>query len=155
NMELESFDDGVLTEVRVGENESAPVGAVIAVLNDGKSAKPTKDAPAKPAAPEPAAAPKAPPRAAAAAPTPPAEKSQPDKRRSSSVRRAEPGEPTAAQGPIKASPLARRLAEEHGLDLRGLTGTGPGGRIVERDVQAALGGGEDDAPAEAGRQGPV
>ena len=48
NMELESFDDGVLAEVRVGENESAPVGAVIAVLNDRKSAKPTRDAPAKP-----------------------------------------------------------------------------------------------------------
>ena len=41
---------------------------------------------------------------------------------------------------MKASPLARKIAREHGLDLRGVAGTGPGGRIVEKDVEQALGG---------------
>jgi pyruvate dehydrogenase E2 component (dihydrolipoyllysine-residue acetyltransferase) len=157
NMELEAFDDGVLAEVRVGENESAPVGAVIAVLGDGQAAaKPAKDAAPKAApAPEPAAAPKPPPRAVAKVPAPPAEKSgregEPEKRRPSVVRRAEPSN----GGQVKASPLARRIAHEHGLDLRGVTGTGPGGRIVERDVEAALAGGEDEAPTQPGRPAPV
>src|SRR5690606_4929926 len=61
---------------------------------------------------------------------------------------AAPAAPDAGDGGgrIKASPLARRMAEEQGLDLRALTGSGPEGRIVKRDVEAAL---EGKGPAQA------
>jgi pyruvate dehydrogenase E2 component (dihydrolipoamide acetyltransferase) len=122
NMDLEAYDEGVLAELRVAEGESAPVGAVIAVLaapgeEKGAAASAAKPAPA-PARPESA---------------PPAG----EPRRPAVVRRAET--PPAAGDP-KASPLARRIASEHGLDLRTVTGSGPGGRIVERDVEVALAG---------------
>ena len=45
----------------------------------------------------------------------------------------------ASAGMVRISPVARRLADEHGIDVRGITGSGPGGRIVERDVQRAIG----------------
>ncbi|HWO73971.1 MAG TPA: dihydrolipoamide acetyltransferase family protein [Dehalococcoidia bacterium] len=48
------------------------------------------------------------------------------------------GQTPAARGPVRASPVARRLAEEHGIDLATIQGTGPDGRIVERDVQRAI-----------------
>src|SRR5690606_7833553 len=56
---------------------------------------------------------------------------------------------TAADGRIKASPLARRLAEEGGVDLSAVSGSGPGGRIVKRDIEAALEGGAPAAEAPA------
>jgi pyruvate dehydrogenase E2 component (dihydrolipoamide acetyltransferase) len=185
NMELEAFDEGTLSEVRVAENDTAPVGAVIAVLAApgekaaAGAAKPpaAKPAPAKavaePAAreakPEPkatepkAAEPKAaePKRApakpaAARAPGPAsraptaAEGSRPQSEREpwrpTVVRRPEPereGESTR----VRVSPLARRLAEEHGIDLATIKGTGPAGRIVERDLEPALSA-DRAAPAE-------
>ena len=136
NMEMESFDEGVVQELRVGEGESAPVGAVIAVLGvpgeakpagkktdgkgDGKAAQPAKAAEEQPAreAPKPAA--KAP------------EPAKPGKE-------APPPAARAAGAPVKASPLARKVATERGVDLSGVTGTGPGGRIVREDVEKAGG----------------
>ncbi|MFN8545668.1 MAG: dihydrolipoamide acetyltransferase family protein [Candidatus Binatia bacterium] len=109
-MELEAYDEGVLAEVRVGEGESAPVGAVIAVLSTAGEALASPKAqsvppPIVPAAPE---APVAP-----VAPAPAAER-------------------------VRVSPLARRVASERGLDVGHIHGTGPGGRVVQRDVEAAL-----------------
>lgn len=63
--------------------------------------------------------------------------------------------PASGGGRIFASPLARRLAEESGIDLSALTGSGPHGRIVERDVKAALAGGRPVAAASAPREAPV
>ena len=57
----------------------------------------------------------------------------------------------ADNGRIKASPVARRMAREMGLELARLEGTGPGGRIVKADVEAAAGGGREEQPAEAER----
>src|SRR5262245_44829149 len=113
-MELEAYDAGVLAEVRVAEGDSAPVGAVIAVLPDAakpasQAAKPAP-APAKPAAPArpaPAAAPKS-------APPPPARESE--TRRPTAVRRPADA-PPAGSGEVRASPLARRIARERGVDL--------------------------------------
>jgi pyruvate dehydrogenase E2 component (dihydrolipoamide acetyltransferase) len=117
-MEMEAFDEGVITEIKIGEGERAPIGSVLAVL-DGDSAAP---APA-PAAQAPAAAPANTPTAAAApqqastpAPTPVTNSS--DER-------------------IKASPLARKVAAEKGVDLNGIQGSGPAGRIVKSDVVSA------------------
>ncbi len=123
NMELESYDSGVLDKIIVEEGKTVPIGEPIAILR-----KPGEQPAAAPAAPREAAAP---PRAAAAAPPPPP------------AAEAAPGER------IKASPLARRLAEEHGLDLSQVIGTGPGGRITKEDVEEVLAKGRPPAAVPA------
>src|SRR5262249_33383195 len=57
--------------------------------------------------------------------------------------------PGAGDGRVKASPIAKRVARERGLDLHGLAGSGPGGRIVKADVEKALAGERAAAPAAA------
>ena len=148
NMELEAYDEGTLAEVRVQEGESAPVGAVIAVLaapGEGSAARPAagaeKAAKAAPAAPAAKAAPGTP-RAAPAKAEAGREGFRP-----TVVRRPEPGESPGASAAVKASPLARRIARDHGLDLGQVSGTGPGGRIVQKDVEAALAARGGAAPA--------
>lgn len=115
-------ESGVLTKILVKEGETVPVGAPIAQLDGGDGA--TSGAAAAPAAPaEPAPAPAAP-------SAPPADLSTPPVA----------GIPTAPAegGRLKASPLARKVAAEHGVDLGAIEGTGPGGRIIEADVEEAL-----------------
>ena len=138
DVELEASDNGVLSQITVPEGQSAAVGAVIAVLDgDGASrqaAAPKAAAPTRPAAP-PAevAAPRAKPEPAkSVAPkpsaTPPARAASP----------ANPPPAAAASGQaqrLRASPLAWRLAEESGVDLNSVRGSGPGGRILRRDVE--------------------
>ena len=149
NMELEAYDEGTLAEVRVREGESAPVGAVIAVLAaPGEGAVPGPAAGAGKAAaekaPPVAKAPPAAPRAAAPAKAEPGRAFRP-----TVVRRPEPAESPGDAASVKASPLARRIAHDQGLDLARVAGTGPGGRIVQKDVEAALAarGGPSSAPA--------
>jgi len=151
NMELEAYDEGTLAEVRVREGESAPVGAVIAVLAaPGEGAAPGPAAGAGKAA---AAAEKAPPVAKALPAAPRAAapaKAEPGRAfRPTVVRRPEPAESPGDAASVKASPLARRIAHDQGLDLAQVAGTGPGGRIVQKDVEAALAarGGPSPAPA--------
>jgi len=109
-MEMEAFDDGVLSEIIVQEGGVVKVGEVIAVLGGGTPSS----APAKPAANSPA------PQAAAKSPAP----------ASPQPRAATP----AGGATVKASPLAKKLAAERGVDLSLVSGTGPGGRIVAADV---------------------
>jgi pyruvate dehydrogenase E2 component (dihydrolipoamide acetyltransferase) len=134
-MTYESDLDGVL-ETIASEGDTLPVGAVIARIGaaDGdatagdRAARETSDGAD---ANESASAIDA--RTGAAAPSAPAE----------AIREAVSGSaertPAGASGGarVKASPLARRIARENDVDLRALTGTGPGGRIVKADVQAA------------------
>jgi len=117
-MEMEAFDEGTLTEIRVQEGEKAVIGSILAVL-DGDDAG--DQAPAAEAVNEPVKT-EAP--AEAPAEAPPAA-SQP------AAPAAEPG------GRIKSSPLARKVATTLGVTLSSLTGSGPGGRIVKKDVEAA------------------
>ncbi|HWU50913.1 MAG TPA: pyruvate dehydrogenase complex dihydrolipoamide acetyltransferase [Asticcacaulis sp.] len=128
-MEVEAVDEGVVEEILVpAGTENVKVNAPIARLKGEGGAAP---APAPKAAEAPKAeAPKEAPKPAAA-PTP---------------------APVAASAPsgarVAASPLARRLAGMHNLDLKVITGSGPRGRIIKRDVDAALaGGGAKAAPA--------
>jgi len=121
-MEMEAFDEGTLTEVLVQEGDKAPIGSVLAVLDgDAGGTAPAPAAAAAPAeapasSPEPVAAP-----AASAAPAPAA--------------------PASADGErLKSSPLARKIAAELGVDIATVTGSGPGGRIVREDVEAAASG---------------
>jgi pyruvate dehydrogenase E2 component (dihydrolipoamide acetyltransferase) len=133
-MEVEAVDEGTLGKIVVPEGtEGVKVNAVIAVLlEDGEDASAISDAPAKKApAPMPAAAPA--PATAAPAPAAPA-----------------PAAPaTASGGRIFASPLARRIAAEKGLDLTRVKGSGPHGRIVKADVEGARAAPEAVAPAPA------
>ena len=114
-MEMEAFDEGTLIEIIVPEGGVVKVGERLAVLSGGSSlAKPAAPAPA--AKQVPAAAPKAAPKSTA--PLTP-----------------KPRAAANASGPrIKASPLAKKIALERGVDLAGVPGTGPGGRIVTADV---------------------
>jgi pyruvate dehydrogenase E2 component (dihydrolipoamide acetyltransferase) len=148
-MDLEAFDDGVLLRKLIDEGEAVPIGELIAVIGDededisdllaehgaggdGATAdaepEPTPEAEADAEAVADEAAPDE------TADTTPAGDGQ--------LREREP-EPvpagTDAEGRrIKASPLARRLAEDHGVDLASLDGSGPEGRIVRRDVEARI-----------------
>jgi len=160
NVEIEAFGAGILRKIVVEEGGQVPVGEMIGVIAD-----PTEDissvtaAAAKPAAaappPAPAAAPSptaTPAPAAAAAPAAPggplpAMESYQSVPATTAVvpmeaaATAPPG-PTAAApvpagGRVKASPLARKIAGQAGVDLRLIKGTGPGGRIIRRDVEAA------------------
>ena len=146
--DLEAESDGTL-EIIVEKGVPAKIGAAIARIGAGGASKPEAKPEKKPALKaEPKSEPKAEaesePKAQPAAEDPPVEAAKPPlpTRRGSaaptSPRRGEDGE-TAED--IKASPLAKRIADEMGVDLRAISGTGPEGRIVKEDVLAAAGGG--------------
>jgi pyruvate dehydrogenase E2 component (dihydrolipoamide acetyltransferase) len=129
-MEMAANDDGILGKIYVTAGSKAVLGAALAVLvEEGEAVPeaPAAKAPVKPAAPA----------ASGGGAT-----SAPAARGSSS--RAAAAAATNG-GRIKASPLARKIAAEKGVDLRTLAGTGPGGRIVRADVLSAPVGGS--APA--------
>ena len=155
NLEVEAFDDGVLLKILVPEGETGKVGAPIAVIGQKGEKVEASAAPAKPAA-APAPAPAAPTPAARPAPKPaPAGPAQ-----VVPIRRAEEAPaPPEDNGRLRASPLAKRMAREEGLDLAGVQGSGPSGRIVKRDVEAAIGQAGQaavaKAPATAPRPAPV
>jgi pyruvate dehydrogenase E2 component (dihydrolipoamide acetyltransferase) len=135
SMEVPSTTAGVLAEIRVPAGEVAPVGAVVAVIADGASASPpsTAKAPSKPApssaaAPAGRPAPMAAPAAAAPIKLDPFFEVRTPQRNYGSARLA---------GGRSATPLARRLAAEGGIDLAAISPSGPHGRIVARDVEAA------------------
>jgi pyruvate dehydrogenase E2 component (dihydrolipoamide acetyltransferase) len=132
-MEFEAVDEGVIGKILVEEGtEGVKVNAPIAVLlEEGESAGDIGQASAPAESPRPAAA-ETPPAAAAAAATP------------------APAAPQAADGSrIFASPLARRIAADKGIDLSQVKGSGPHGRIVKADVEGATAAPAATAPAEA------
>jgi len=137
NVEIEAFGSGVLRKILVGPGGQVPVGEMIAVIADpaddisGVASAPT---PPKPAA----ASPPAPPAAAAAIPAMETYQSAPATTRVVPLTGAAAPAGGAAPGRVKASPLARKVAGQAGVDLRVIQGSGPGGRIVRRDVEAAL-----------------
>ena len=143
-MEFESFTDGVLLHIGVEKGRTAPVDSVLAVLGkegeditallaDAAKSAPTAAPAAAPAAPAAAPAPIAAPVAAAPAPAPVAAP------RPAPV--AAPAPAVSSNGRVHASPLARRLAEEKGIDIARVKGSGPEGRITKRDVEGYTGGG--------------
>ncbi len=154
DMEMEALDDGVLVEIRIQEGESAPVNAVIAVLSeDGAvSVSPPEQQKvevSKPVAPAP------PPveanetkrltaeRHGREQPTPENVSRQPvaaperkvRELRESRTRRETP-EPAPVERRMFASPVVKRMAQEQGIDLSQVHGSGPGGRIVKQDLDA-------------------
>lgn len=140
-MEIEAFEGGTITRLLVEEGQVVPVGTVIAILDGDEEGA---SAPAE-ASPAPAAS-----GTADQAAGGPSSSAAVQVEAAAAVPSAAPVEAPAAQsglpgiapgqpgtGRIKASPLARRLAREYGIPLAQITGTGPGGRIVKADVEAA------------------
>jgi pyruvate dehydrogenase E2 component (dihydrolipoamide acetyltransferase) len=130
NLEIESFFNGTLLKVLIPAGSEAKVGEVIAVIGAagesvaaGPASAPAAKAPAAPQAPAAAAPQPAP----AARPTPAAP--------------AGPLGVVASSERIKASPLAKKVAEDLQVNLSSVRGSGPNGRIVRRDVEAAAGSG--------------
>ena len=117
-MDVESFDDGVLLKRLVEEGQTVPVNTVCAYVGE-----PGEPIPDEATGPAPAAEPSAP---AAMTPAPAA---------------ATPTDAPTAASRLAISPRASRLAAEMGIDPREIVGSGPDGRIVERDVQASVAAG--------------
>jgi len=120
NMAYESDLAGILTEILAPEGETLAIGAPIAVVGEREGA------PAAPPTPEPEPTP---------APEPEPDRSPFVAQRATSGERSAEGNQGTER--IKASPVARRLAKEHGVDLATIAGSGPGGRIVKKDVKEA------------------
>lgn len=118
NMEIEAYDSGVLEQILIQEGEVAPIGQAIAIIGDGSGAKQA------PVASVQASAASA--NGATAQATAPA------------ISTPTFVESAPSEGRLKASPLARRIAEEHSIDLAQIKGTGPGGRIVRDDLEDYL-----------------
>jgi pyruvate dehydrogenase E2 component (dihydrolipoyllysine-residue acetyltransferase) len=126
-MEMEAYDEGVLTRILVAEGASVPIGAPIAVIGEAAAA-------------------------AAASPVP-----APDQAERAVIPPPAPAAPAAASpaGQAPASPLARKRARELRIDLTTVSGSGPGGRIVRADVEQAARDSAQPAPAPTGPARPA
>jgi pyruvate dehydrogenase E2 component (dihydrolipoamide acetyltransferase) len=134
--EVEAELDGVLTKIVVPEGEVA-VGATIAIVETNGEAPAEPGGAATEKTPEPAAATAGPSEPATAEPAEPATAAATPP--GDTVSQATSPVPAAPrQGRVKASPLARRIARERGVDIASLTGTGPDGRILAEDVEKAV-----------------
>ena len=151
-MAMEAFDEGILSEILIEEGAKAEIGATLAVLRDEGEGDPAQETPVM--EPEPVVAePPAPAPPAEQSASPPAESepivTDPAPAPASSPQVTEDApQASVASDRIKASPLARKLASAHGVDLAGLTGSGPGGRIVKKDVESAAKGGSNTPAVE-------
>ena len=142
-MELEAFEEGVLQQILVKEGETVPIGQPIAIVGAGGASAPA----AAPAQPAPGAAPPSPAEQAAKIETTPEVETS---TAAAEAAAASAAAPAAAGEPVKASPMARAIARDQGIDLSTVTGSGPGGRVVKADVEAlAAGDGGRAAPAAA------
>lgn len=153
--EIPSPSSGVLTKIVVAEDETVEVGAELAIIDENAqagAAAPAAPAPAPAAqpapapAPEPAPAPAAPvssiPQPAPAAPAPqaapaPAPAAAPPVQQPAPVAQAPEAAPVSGGESPYVTPLVRKLAAEHGVDLEAISGTGVGGRIRKQDVLEA------------------
>ncbi len=130
DMEMEALDDGFLTEIRVQEGESVPVGTVIALL--GEEAEVGAAPPAR--------------TVTTSASTPPSEKRSDQKANSPAakkvrkIREAAPKKklPARKKGErILASPIVKKIAAERSIELASVQGSGPGGRIIKQDLEGS------------------
>lgn len=127
-MEMPVFSDGILFKLYVKEGDAVPLGGAMALLLEEGEAPPADLSPPTLKA--------VPTKAAAAAST----------GKGAPARPARPGLAVDPNARVKASPLAKKIALERGVDMRALVGTGPGGRIVRADVEnAPVGGGRASA----------
>lgn len=144
-MEMEAFDEGTLSQISVPEGGKAPVGSVIAVLlEDGETEDSSPNAAS--AVPAPKASDSTPPGISKALESAAATVQKAQAKETEVPTAAPLDPPTSAGIRLKASPLAKKIAEAEGVDLSKVTGTGPGGRIVKVDVLAAASAPIETAP---------
>jgi len=144
--EIPSPSAGVLKEIKVGEGQTVPIQTIVGVIDAaGSAAAAPAPAAAKPAAPAPAPA-KTP---VAVAPAPAAP------RPASPAPVAAPVSSSPTGERIHSSPLVRRMAKEHGIDLSTIEGTGAGGRISKQDIEAVIAGASAPAAAAPAYSAPV
>jgi pyruvate dehydrogenase E2 component (dihydrolipoamide acetyltransferase) len=156
-MELVSYENGTLQKIVIPEGQTVPIGEIIAIIGDG----PVENGQAAPA---PAAQP-----ADARAASPTEEGGAQAVARTEAESRAQVEQPAPAEPSVeapertngqatgervKASPLARRLAEEYGIDLSRVHGTGPGGRILKENVEEFHSRGDAGVPAQTSAPAP-
>jgi pyruvate dehydrogenase E2 component (dihydrolipoamide acetyltransferase) len=147
-MEFESFDSGTVLKLIAAEGEALPIGAPIAVFGaQGEDPDGGKPGP-KPASSGATEA-KAPASSSGAEATPPA--SGPEGQVATDMAK----KPARDDGRVPASPLARRLAREHDLDIGAISGSGPHGRVVKADVEQAIAAGGAAKPAAAKAAAPA
>lgn len=148
--EIPSPSAGVLKEIKVAEGKTVPIQTVVGVIDaagDASAAKPAQPTASPKSEAQPAKAAQTPPSRTAAPPQAPVNgkgvpAAQPQARPQPAA--ASASAPTTAArdgGRIHSSPLVRRMAKEHGIDLSGVTGTGAGGRISKQDIEALIAGG--------------
>jgi pyruvate dehydrogenase E2 component (dihydrolipoamide acetyltransferase) len=138
--EVEAEAEGVLLKILVQEGEQ-PVGTTIAYIGEAgeevaAAPGPAQDGGAERSAEKPAEAPRREP-----------EREEGREAAAATAEAEPPSGGSATNGRVKASPLARRIARERGVDIAGLSGTGPDGRIVAEDVERAVAQGTTTAPA--------
>ena len=161
-MEMQALANGVLRKIIIQEGESAPLGQLIAIIGepdeDISAMLASSDAASK-AAPTQSQAKTEQPAAPVAAPEPgasPKPAGSPPKTATSDGNGSAPAPaPAASSERLIVSPLAARMAAEAGVDLRSLTGSGPGGRIVKRDIEAAMSRGAASGATAAATTGEV
>jgi pyruvate dehydrogenase E2 component (dihydrolipoamide acetyltransferase) len=144
--EIPSPSAGVLKEIKVGEGQTVPIQTVVGVIDaagSAASASAPVAAAAKAAPPAPAKAPVA--AAPAPAPSPAAKPALPATPAASPA--ARPASPASSER-IHSSPLVRRMAKEHGINLSAVQGTGAGGRISKQDMEALIAGGGQQPAAQ-------
>lgn len=129
NMEIEAYDNGILEQILTKEGEVAPIGQTIAIIGTGAGA--SKGATASVATSTQNKV-----TASANGASAPVEESTPAVLTTSTASTSEVS--ATGEKRVKVSPLARRIAEEYGIDLAQIKGTGPGGRIVRDDVEDHL-----------------
>jgi pyruvate dehydrogenase E2 component (dihydrolipoamide acetyltransferase) len=138
-MDLTAFEAGTLQEILAPEGSTVAIGKPVARIGSGPAASAPAQAPPKPAEAAPPAAaetgaeqPRTPEARenVAEAPEPTA---KPTREETAADR-----QPPATDGKVRASPMARHMAAEHGLDLARLSGSGPQGRVIRADVEAAI-----------------
>jgi pyruvate dehydrogenase E2 component (dihydrolipoamide acetyltransferase) len=135
NMVYEAPAGGTLIETLAQEGDTLPIGQAIARVGEAGE-KPSDDG---------AAAKRDPEAAVEAAPSETAVEAAPSETAVEAAPSEAPAAATGGDGRVKASPLARRIASEKGLDLAALAGSGPGGRIVKADVERAIAAGPGPA----------
>jgi pyruvate dehydrogenase E2 component (dihydrolipoamide acetyltransferase) len=157
NVEIEAFESGVFRKALAEEGDVIPVGGLIGIIAgadedisqyvNGAAATAAAHAPKAPTG---EAAPEIAKTGADEAPTPSeaametgagAVAAQPAPTVAPATKASEPSSTVREAGRVRISPVARRMAEEAGLDVGGIAGTGPDGRIIKRDVEAAMRGG--------------
>jgi pyruvate dehydrogenase E2 component (dihydrolipoamide acetyltransferase) len=146
-MEMQALGNGVLRKILIEEGESAPLGQLIAVI--GEPDEDISSLVSEAATPEPTKTPAAATAESAAPEAPSPTVPETENKADLAISGNGGGAPKPAEvaGRLIVSPLAARMAAEAGLDLRSVSGSGPGGRIIKRDVEGLIGEGKSAAAA--------